>query len=475
MKPLVRFVTGLASLGVLLGAGACSIPYCDTSTYTQGAGACQPEGLQLAVAVDQKRIDLRSPMPLPIRVEASGKDSHDPLRLAAVPAVKLTLDGELLTDPRSAMGSDKRSLVLSRAPEQLKVGPLQVEVTLPGLPPAQSDGLNRVFIAPGLPKLELAETVLPGAAGMMNPHRTGLVTGRVWVQIASPVGQPGQVLITEQIEAGGMSRRWLDLYQQGSNQSLAYTNSAEWELTQMNLFEGPDARLALIPGAVVIYDYYMGTGRKDLTLLPLKGSRQSGLSMVVTQVPSDATALAASSEESAILLARPNEVRAFWVDPDPTHIPIKHLRTITVSGAAIIAARDAMGAAPIQRSSDSFAVIWEQMSGQGTLLKLTRSMGVATDVERVPIGDTVKAPGLTAAALADLDSDGLQDLIVAQADGALAWSPQQPDGTFKELAALGISIPKVSAISVGDINQDKLPDLAVATEDQRVLIFRNQP
>ena len=120
-------------------------------------------------------------------------------------------------------------------------------------------------------------------------------------------------------------------------------------------------------------------------------------------------------------------------------------------------------------------MVWDSGSGRPQLIKLVKSGGIPTKLVIGSASDVVVAKGLTAAALADLDSDGLQDLIVAQADGTLAWSPQLPDGSFGALTTLGVSVPEgITSISVGDISGDKLPDVVVGCKDGKLRVLYNQ-
>ena len=148
----------------------------------------------------------------------------------------------------------------------------------------------------------------------------------------------------------------------------------------------------------------------------------------------------------------------------------------------MIAARDPRATTFKTPGGDYFGVVWDSGSGRPQLIKLVKSVGIPTKLEIASAPDVVVAKGLTAAALADLDSDGLQDLIVAQADGTLAWSPQLPDGSFGALTSLGVfvkdettSIPVgITSISVGDISGDKLPDVVVGCKDGKLRVFYNQ-
>lgn len=469
MHSFQRQLLSSVGLGMMAFSASCStLVLCDPSSYDRGVGQCPAELYALKVSLDKDRTDLRIPAGFPVHIQAMATDSNREFKVKQIMEVQLNIDGATFGDIQHTLDEAAQSAVVNRSPEQLKLGALRATVTLPGLAAVQTDGLHRVFRSPKL--VAQAEEV----TGMTtSSNRSGTVTGRAVVQIASPVGMPGQLLALEEVTAGGMQLRWLDLYAQGANNALVHANNTQWQLTQNYLQQGPAAQEILIQGAVVIYDSY--GGRLDLALQPLQGNVQRGLSSVEPTVPVDATTLAGCSEESVILLASPKAVLAYSMDPATGAVPIASIGSVVTQGTAVIATRDALGTAPSQRSADYFAVVWEG-SGKGTLLKLAKTAGMATGIEVGPdVSSVAGGKGAIAAALADLDSDGLQDLILAAADGTLLWSPQHPDTSFALAEPLGVSVPGATSISVGDVNLDGLPDVAVATKDKRLMIFRNQP
>ncbi|HRI52742.1 MAG TPA: VCBS repeat-containing protein [Pseudomonadota bacterium] len=470
MRGLQRRMKYAVGLGMMVLSASCANQVlCELGTYDRGFGQCPAERYALKVSLATDRTDLRSPASLPIQIQAIATDINQVFRVKQVKSVQLDLDGTTVTDVQHTLDEAAQSAVVTRSPEQLKLGALRATVMLDGLAPSQTDGLHRVFRSPKLaPAVEVT--------GMTtSTNRSGTVTGRATVQVASPVGVPGQLLALEEVTAGGMQLRWLDLYAQGADSALVHANNSQWQVTQDKLQQGPAAQEVLVQGAVVIYDYYGMTNRVDLALQPLLGNVQAGLSAVESRIPTDALTLAGCSEESVILLARPSEVLAFQTNPGTGSVAVAHLASVATQGTAVIATRDALGAAPSQRSADYFAVVWDG-SGKGTLLKLVKAAGIATGVEMGPdVSGAAGGRGPIAAALADLDSDGLQDLILAAADGTLMWSPQHPDKSFALAEPLGVAAPRATSISVGDVNLDGLPDVAVATSDKRLLIFRNEP
>src|ERR1041384_7466166 len=72
-------------------------------------------------------------------------------------------------------------------------------------------------------------------------------------------------------------------------------------------------------------------------------------------------------------------------------------------------------------------------------------------------------PVITHVAIADLDRDGLQDILVCDAhSNTVNWIRQSPRGVFNE-QVLGETIPGPAHVSVCDMNGDGLPDLLVAS------------
>ena len=469
MDLFLRRIAAWAGIGWAVVSASCSTPLCQTGSYDRGTGICPADRYAVAVSLDSDRTDLRSaPASLVIRVQATATDLDKPFDLVEVPATVLSFDSTPDLMVSSTIGDDLRSVLVARSPEPLKLGALRAQVTLPGLSPAQTTLPHRVFRSPKLGPMEVV-------SGTMSPNYSGTVQGRVAVQIASPFGVAGQLLITDEVSFLGTPQRWLDLYAQNSMGMLGYVDSAPWRTIARKMIESNSAQLALVPGAIVIYDLDTGRMQRDLSLVPLGGTRQSQLSKVEPQLPVDAIAMAASSEDSAVLLARASEVRVFRTDPTPAARAVLYLGTLSgLSGPPVVAAHDLRASKVSSVGADYFAIVWES-DGKGTLLVLNKTADVPSGISPVAVNSGVGVAGITAAALADLDSDGLQDLIFAQADGALRWSPQHPDGSFVGNLALEVSAPGAVSISVGDINGDFLPDIAVATKGKQVMVFRNQP
>jgi hypothetical protein len=182
---------------------------------------------------------------------------------------------------------------------------------------------------------------------MVNPHNNAVVSSRLAVQIASPVGGKGQVFITEQGGPTTPPKRWLDLFEGSS--TLGYSNDSTWLQTQRNLFEGSQAMLTLVKGAIVIYDVDAANVLPMVPLPPLPGTR---LFSNLSQIPLNATALAGCPEESAVMTATPREVRVFQTDPGASMQPYISIYSLPLQQAFVMAARDALGTVPQVRSAE---------------------------------------------------------------------------------------------------------------------------
>lgn len=480
MPPTLRPLSALAGIGAALALGSCETVLCAAGTYDRGYGACPADRYLIQVSLPVDRTDLRdSAARLQINVQAQAKDTgtsydllpgKDPTKQLSV---QLSIDGVSysMSGGQIQPGADKRSVSVSLPRQQDPAKPMGVApeptgaltaaVTLPDLDKAMTNGLHRIFRSPRFASPEIVTQTF-NAAHAVN------ISARVAAKIVNPVGGPGNVLVTEETSPPGTVFRWLDLYAQTPSGTLGYANDGNWKSTSMNSQEFSTALLTLAKGAVVTYDV---SKANKLAILPVGGTYQS---IMNAQVPGDAQVLAACAEEAVVLLASVGAVRAFRIDP--VAVTATMFDSVTTAGLPVIAVRDVLAAVPSQRSADYFGVIWEA-GGKGTLLKLAKDLMGAPSA--IPVGRDVTGvvrDAVSAAALADLDSDGLQDLIVTLGtDGSLLWSPQHPDGSFAAATSLGVTAAGATSISVGDIDGDQRPDLAVATSDKRLLIFRNQP
>lgn len=369
-------------------------------------------------------------------------------------------------------------------PEQTtneQLGLIEVQVTLKDRSlQARTGGLHRVFRSPQLDTVQ--EVAYPS-----NPFNMVKVLGRTGVQVGTPLAGTGSILISEQYEQGLENRTWIELYGPDATGTVGYVSSSAWDSIQQKQVEPKDAQLVVVSGAVLMYRYDPGTMRKDLEILPLKnGSQTSGLSTKEPMIPADGIQLAGSLEESVIALSRPGAVRFFQTDPTSLQ-PVRTLGEVAVDGTPVIAARDITAAIPVKGSTDYFAVLADS-SGRLVLVSLVRSGTAPTAVTAKSIGTTVTGgQAVTALALADLDSDGLQDIVLGRTDGTLEWSPQLPDGSFARATALRLEklpddggyatrLPAgtyATRLSVGNVTGDSAPDLAVVTKTNQVFIYQN--
>lgn len=473
MRSILRLGTALLSL--TLGTtvwSSCTSTLCDGSSYVPGVGDCYPPDYDIRASPSAARTDLREGKSLDIAMGARRIDNNLTLRLRDLPGVALSQNGDVAASAMAKLDDATRNVQILRSPEQLQLGQLTAEFTLPDFPTTvRTDGKHRVFRSP-----------LLGAAmeltGSWNPNRGAAVTGRAAVQIASPVPMPGKLLVTEMISTVTGPVSWIDMYEQKPTGTVDYAMNSGWNITQTKLQESPAALFGLVLGAVLIYDTDLAAGRKDLWMVPLQQARSTKLSVYEPLIPGDAEALAACGEERAFVMARSGDVSVFLADPASISSPVKRIGRYTVTGVSVIAARGVTGAAP-KLASSAFIAASVDSGGQVTLVRLTGPEGgPPSGIETsVVTSDALQGIGaVSALALADIDSDGLQDLVMARKiDDSLVYFPQYPDGSFPTLVKLGNGRPGTVSISVGDLSGDMLPDLALATSDKRAFVYINQP
>lgn len=69
-------------------------------------------------------------------------------------------------------------------------------------------------------------------------------------------------------------------------------------------------------------------------------------------------------------------------------------------------------------------------------------------------------------AMADLDDDGYQDLLVLDGNGSIWWAAQVAPDSFAVPKATGVTVANAIAFTVGDLDGDGVADLAVVASDQ---------
>jgi len=485
MKRAIRFATFGFAVGLLLVGGSCNSALCERWNYEHEAPTCLLDRYQLEIKFATSRTDLRDPSSFLIPIIGRATDSQTSYVLAELPRVQLDFDDTSVVSMQASLDNEnRRGVLISRSPESLRLGPLRVKVQLSELPPAETDGKHRVFRSPKLlPSPSVTSMVLGSEKGTIAKFLSAAKV--VWASDMRDDAAMHVVVTEDATDLGLVNRRWLGRYLQATpvgTSGLSYAKTAAWTPVQAVQNEGKYALLGLIPKTVIIYDDAKTPGMFQLSMLQYGAASTDTLSpMSGAVVPKTATAMATSSEEPVVMLAEGKQVSLFRVDQVGIFGSVTQLspelspQLLTSGGAPVIAARDPRATSFKTPGDDYFGVVWDSGSGRLQLIKLVKSAGIPTKLEISPAPDVVVAKGLTAAALADLDSDGLHDLIVARADGTLAWSPQLPDGSFGALTTLGVSVPEgITSISVGDISGDKLPDVVVGCKDGKLRVFYNQ-
>lgn len=449
-----------SALSMFFGCGS---PICDFSRYSDSS-RCP---LELAIDLPVTRTDIRDTQPLSIHVVGNGTEQQQQYWLAEAGTVRLGVKGGELTETRAVLVDDfaqkQQTLQVPRTPDPLRLGELALEVTLRDLKPATlAEGRHRVFRSPRFDPNQKSEL-----AKGNNPHRPLPVQGRVTVQVASLFDPEKPQLLTTEIVSplvGEEPIRWLELFgRAASGSGFQYDNSGNWLTLQNKMGENSTAFLTTLKGVVAIYDRDKDSGLNDLSIIPYFGSRQTQLSKFESLIPRQATALAACAEESFLAIALSSEVRFFAIDATSLE-PVHAIGTQPVPGVAapVLAMRDIRGAIPKQPSQKYIAAVADA-TGQISLIPLVGT-GFTATLDRDGVMPVRRDGVDRALALADLDSDGLQDVVFVAADGRVGWLPQEPNGSFPEKALdLGISVAAAASLSVGDLNGDQIPDLAVAT------------
>jgi hypothetical protein len=105
-------------------------------------------------------------------------------------------------------------------------------------------------------------------------------------------------------------------------------------------------------------------------------------------------------------------------------------------------------------------------------LVVLRNNGDRTFAEQKPFGDTLPVRGF---AWADLDGEGVPDAAVLRADGSVRVFLNQRGGSFAE-AALPANLPRGAALSTAEVSGDSLLDVLVLTSTGAIgrLSFREQ-
>jgi FG-GAP-like repeat len=112
---------------------------------------------------------------------------------------------------------------------------------------------------------------------------------------------------------------------------------------------------------------------------------------------------------------------------------------------------------------------WLRPHANSPAASSTPAAGVTSGAARLfagrPVGDPPKGqerPQIAHVAIADLDRDGLNDILVCDAlRGILSWIRQAPKGTFTEQTIAGVAAP--AHVQVVDIDKDGDNDLLVAS------------
>lgn len=465
-----------------LGLSSCSQPLC---AVDEKAPLCNPvyyatDTKVITASCSEGGLDSRSDGSLTIAV-----DFHPPggqPRLLAPPAtgapkVYLQTDREeILIAPENVLtSSDQLHLSVVVKAGQLGIGELRVRVVVSedGTLQASASAVCAVTRSPRLAEaIEVPRT----------PHpRVPEIAGLTGVQIGTVLGTPSRLMLVEQFVniASGLEQRWAELYGAAGGSIVRDTSNPTWVMTiQKQLQESNTALFAVTRDALLIYDLYVGGPARDLSLFalnPPSPTRASNLTSSEPPIRTDRTSLAAASDDQLMLLGSSDRVSWFRVVPTAPK-PVTWLNDAAVTGTPVLAARAERAASPKVAYGPYFGVAWGT-DGKATLL---RANVQTKDLAAEPLDGTaqqgfeasLKSEQVVAAALADLNGDGLEDLLVATSGSRFLWAPQQLDNRFGAVRELNVKPAGiVSALSVGDLNGDGVADLAAIAAQKAFVYF----
>ena len=104
----------------------------------------------------------------------------------------------------------------------------------------------------------------------------------------------------------------------------------------------------------------------------------------------------------------------------------------------------------------------------GTEVRVSRNRGDGLLEDRTGLAPPASAAGLEALLLADFDGDCRDDLVMLDADGAVAVFRSGDDLT---LVPVAVGVEAAAAISGADVNGDHLRELAILTRTGEVLVW----
>lgn len=449
-------------------------PLCSPAYYVsytmQIIASCQPGVL-----------DNRHDGALQIHVSVQDPDKNNVLLAkpgGTPPRVYLQTDGgEVQVDPSDVVTQPDQTGLNVIVRTGLGVGRLKVRVALSDSPALQSNGTADCAMTRS--PFFAAATEIPAT---VNPRGNIQITGFAGVQIGTVQGQTGRLILVEQyVEFPSTPRRLAELYGTISGTIARDTMSTAWANTGRMLPPGSGVDLiAATRDSLLSYDIYTGGPNKNLSLLRLDSANYMldvNLTSATPAIRTDRTAMAAATDAQLLLLGNAGQVSWFHVTPGPgPEITQSPSDNAPVTGAPVLAARAERVSVPKVAYGAYYGVAWGT-DGKATLLRsdmqTTNLTPVALDDQAQQSFIAILNPeeAVLAAALADFNGDGLEDLLVATSVNRFLWAPQQLDNHFGTFRELNVKPPGVvTSLSAGYANADGLIDLA-AIADQKAYVY----
>lgn len=449
-----------SGLVLLIGIGAFDSIGCSVCREDLSRPECQPTAI--SVEFSEQRVSLlalQKGQPVSLRIPGLKSGAQARVRRLQLP------DGtEIAAEatPHTQVSEQLDVIVPAAALQQLqRGGPLAVEVLVNDYWQGQTTKRCRLVVPPAL----TASVVVPYA----NPTQLSPIA----VEITKLLGDTRPALFVTEMNGGSRQLSRYDLQGPVGAQGLQRNSGFNW------LSGGASDTLFTLTqsGSVNVSLVYDQTNLLAAIPLPM-GMRTPA----PTSVPD------ASVRTVLGLRAIPGTDKYFMVGgetasgsvqslvyngmfvPGPAPIGASAVRCMATRSLAVPRAVDpdagrAFDALVLDQTNRVSLVLRHGQTPSAAEQELANSVTAA-------IKDTLAGQNVAGLALADLDDDGLQDVLVATQAGALYMAAQNEDGSFIPAQMIASAPPNVRDLAVGDLDGDGLLDVVLAGAD-RLTVYRN--